>query len=447
MASMTAYIRLHHFYALLEAEHSPRLRHQPFIVTQGRKIIDVSPEAAKLQITVAMGIRQARLACPALQVVEAEADPLPAAERFWDICAGLSPSVEPESHNSAFMGLTLQDEIRAVSDKIANRLTRQLGVPFYLCIAPNKLTAKIAYLEAAALPPSVPRQKPLTWHQGRGRSSAPLKLKGRSKPKANTSRCLIISPDLAEDFLAPLSVNRLWPWPDKIHQQLQNLGIYTIGQLRQVPRQQLQRLFGETGKNLHDAARGIDPAPVKSLYPPETIQGYFQLPPEMEGCRTWEELTKQLLPIVESSAQELSRQGQACTRLRLMVEYKNLEEKCWDKPLKNELQTADQLLLAIKSLLAAEAWPAPITGVRLMLMGLKPAALGQLALASYLKPQRPRELEQLLSSLQAKFGADRVFIAADISIPRRERMLQLLTGFGDNPINSSPGEAAMWPAV
>ena len=101
------------------------------------------------------------------------------------------------------MGLTLQDEIRAVSDKIANRLTRQLGVPFYLCIAPNKLTAKIAYLEAAALPPSVPRQKPLTW-QGQG-SSAPLKLKGeQTRPPAAADHLLI-----GEDFLAPLSVNRL----------------------------------------------------------------------------------------------------------------------------------------------------------------------------------------------------------------------------------------------
>ena len=75
-----------------------------------------------------------------------------------------------------------------------------------------------------------------------------------------------------------------------------------------------------------------------------------------------------------------------------------------------------------------------------MLMGLKPAALGQL-LASYLKPQRSKELGSC-ASLQAKFGAERIFTASEISIPRRERMLQLLTGFGD-----SPGEVIIWPAV
>ncbi len=433
MASMVGYIRLHHFYALLEAKRSPSLRHQPFVVTEGRRIIDVSPEAAKLRITTAMGIRQARLACPTLQVIEAEADPLSAAEKFWDICASVSPVVEPESHNSAFVGLSLQGEIKAAGEKLSDRLARQLAASFHFSIAPNKLTAKIAYLEAADLSLSVPRQKPLIWHQGRGRSSSPLKLKDRRKSRVN-SHCLIIPPDSVEDFLAPLSVNRLWPWPDKVHQQLQNLGIYTIGQLRQVPRAQLERLLGEIGKGLYDAARGIDPTAVKSLYPPKTIQSYFQLPPEMEGCQTWEALGKYLLPMVETCAQELRRQNQACTRLRLLVEYKNLEGKCWDKQLKNELQTADQLFLVIKGLLTQAVWSAPITGMRLMLMGLKPAALGQLALTSYLKPQRPRELEQLLSSLQAKFGADRIFTASDISIPRRERMLQLLTGFGDHPI-------------
>jgi len=432
LASAAAYIRLQHFYALLEAKRNPNLRQQPFVVIDGSRIIDVSPEAAKFHITTAMSIRQARLTCPTLQVVEAEADPLPAAERFWDTCASFSPLVEPEGHSSAFVGLSVQGNLKAAGERLMRRLALKLAVPFYLSIAPNKLTAKIAYLEAADLPLSVSGEKHLTWNQGRGQSSAPLKLNDKEKPAVN-SRCLIIFPESVEDFLAPLSVNRLWLWPDKVHQQLQNLGIYTIGQLRQVPRLELERLFGETGKALYDAARGIDPAPVKGLYPPKAVQGYFQLPPETDGCRTWDALVKYLLPVLEHCTQELQRLSQACTRLRLWVEYENLEGKCWDKQLKNELQTADQLLLSVKGLLDQD-WPAPITGMRLMLMGLKPAALGQLTLASYLKPQRQRKLEQLLPSLQARFGADRVFTASELSIPRRERMLQLLPGFGDYPI-------------
>src|SRR5690606_296987 len=107
--------------------------------------------------------------------------------------------------------------------------------------------------------------------------------------------------------------------------------------------------------------------------------------------------------------------------------YDGLAEKCWDKPLKGELQRANQLLQVIKGLLLKEALPAPIIGMRLMLMGLRPAALGQTAFApQILGAQRRGELQQVLSLLQTKFGTDRVFLATDISIPRRERMLQLL---------------------
>ena len=65
-----------------------------------------------------------------------------------------------------------------------------------------------------------------------------------------------------------------------------------------------------------------------------------------------------------------------------------------------------------------------------MLMGLKPAALGQAIFApQILGLQRRTELQQTLTLLQAKFGNGSIFLAADMAIPRRERMLQLLTEY------------------
>ncbi|NMB45302.1 MAG: hypothetical protein GX998_02700 [Firmicutes bacterium] len=427
MVPSIAYIRLHHFYALLEAKHNHRLWQQPFVVTRAQRIIDISPQAARLHITTNMGLRQARLACPDLQIIDAQADPVPAAEKFWDICADLTPLVEPEGHNSAFLDLSGQGELTAVSENIIHQLRWKLEFPFHIGIAPSKLVAKIAYGETAHQPTSV--QQPFTWHRGRGQHSSPVELKGNAKTKiANTARyCLIIPRTAVETFLAPLPINRLWLWPDKIHQQLQNLGIYTIGQLRQVPKLQLQKQLGEAGEQLYDAARGIDHTSVQGVYPPEAIQTYFQLPPEVEGYESWEALTIHLLPLIESAVTDLQRQAKACTRLRLLVQYDTLPEQCWDKSFKDELQTANQFLQAIKGLLTQKAWPAPITGIRLMLMGLKPASLGQLRFASQIfGAQHQRELQQILSSLQARFGANSIFVAADISIPRRERMLQLL---------------------
>ena len=427
MAPLIAYIRLHHFYALLEAKRNHHLWQQPFVVTQAQKIIDVSPQAAKLHISTTMGLRQARLACPDLQVIEAQADPLPAAEKFWDVCAHLSPLVEPEGHHSAFLDLSGQGELTAVSENIIHRLRWELAFPFQVGIAPSKLVAKIAYWEMANPPLSLPGHKPLTWQRGRGQTSFPVEVKeSTTKVATKDNYCLIIPPAAVESFLAPLPISRLWLWPDKIHQQLLNLGIYTIGQLRQVPRLQLQKQLGEVGSQLYDAARGIDRTTVQALYPPQMIQSCFQLTPATEGCKSWETLTTHLLPLVERAATDLREQAKACTRLRLFVQYDSLPTQCWDKSLKSELQTTNQLLQVIKGLLTKTAWPAPITGIKLMLMGLTPTTFAQLALGSeVLRAQRQKKLQQVLSLLQAKFGTESVFMAADISIPRRERMLQL----------------------
>ena len=65
-----------------------------------------------------------------------------------------------------------------------------------------------------------------------------------------------------------------------------------------------------------------------------------------------------------------------------------------------------------------------------MLMGLRPAASAQLTFSPQIfGAQRQKQLQQILSSLQARFGTDRIFVAKDISIPRRERMLQFLMNY------------------
>ena len=127
MAPFIAYIHLHRFYALLEAKRQPELWQVPFVVTRAHKVIDVSPKAANLGIHAAMGLRQARLICPNLEVIEAQVDPKPAVEQFRDICADLTPLVEPESDLSVFLDLSGLGEPAAVIERVVGKLRWQLA--------------------------------------------------------------------------------------------------------------------------------------------------------------------------------------------------------------------------------------------------------------------------------------------------------------------------------
>ena len=396
-----AYIHLHHFYALLEAKYRPNLSQVPFVVTQGEKIMDVSPQAANLNIHVAMGLRQARLICPELEIIKMEVDPEPFLEKFKDICATLTPLVEPSGDLGVFLDLSGLGEPLAIVKKVASKLRWQLAFPWCMGVATSKLVAKIACQELL-----------------------------NAKPNKAQHNYLMIQPLREKAFLSSLGVNRLWPWPDKIHQQLQNLGIYTIGQLAQVPRLQLQAQLGEVGDALLNGAQGIDPTPVEGLYPPQTVQGYFQLPPDAKGCGDLSTLNRHLIPALQSATASLRAKDQICTRLRLFVQYDGAPKKQFDKNLKEGLQAEDQLLELIQELLTKAPWPAPITGIRLMLMGLKPRGLHQAIFAPQILGIQPSaKLRQTLAILQTKFGNETIFLAKNMSIPRRERMLLLLTEY------------------
>lgn len=403
MTPTIAYVQLQHFFALVEARQRPALQDHPFVVTRAHRIIDVSPRAARFNITTATGLRQARLACPHLQVVEIEADPAPYVEQFRDICASISPRVEPEQEHSAFIDLTGWEAMKAIVEKFAGLLRREMGFPFKMGIAPSKLVAKIACL------------------YNNNRSC--------NNNLDNNNYCRFIPAARVATFLAPLPVTALWPWPARIHRTLQELGIYTIGELARVPVTQLQHQLGEVGEKLHEAAQGIDREPVQALYPPQVWQSYFQIPAGTEGCHTRQELTFYLQPLIKEAATWLHHQGKACKRLQLFACFRDNSQHRWQREISEKgIQSEERLQREVYRLLFARSWPAPITSVRLLLDQLEPATFDQLVITPEAPlNRRQQNLQKALSFLERKFGPDAVQIATDMYIPRREQMLRAIT--------------------
>ena len=397
-----AYIQLHHFYALLEAKHQPALRGKPFAIVRSGKIIDASFQCEQFNIYPGMGLRQAHLACPSLRVVNTESDPEPHLEKFKDICASLTPIVEPVGELGVFLDLSGFGKPHLAVKKVITKLMREWPFPWYMGTASSKLAAKIACREAV--------------NQGKSRSR---------------SYFLSIEPAQEKAFLAPLSVECLWPWP-QVHKKLQNLGVYTIGQLFDVPRRQLCLQLGEKmGNALYDAARGVDSTPVQSLYPPKTVQGYLQLAPEENGCTNRQSLIRSLLPALHEAAARLGAKGSICTRLKLFVEYdidgEHAVQRVFEHHPKDGLQTKTELLHTVEKIIMEEPWPGPILGMRFMLMGLKPSKIRQTNLMPRIwGPKQPTQFVQTVAALQNRFGSKNIFLAKDMVIPRRERMLQLL---------------------
>jgi len=114
--------------------------------------------------------------------------------------------------------------------KIQQKITCSIGV------GPNKLIAKIAA--------------------------------DNQKPNGLTT----VKPEQVIAFLTPLPVGSLIGVGNKTQQKLEPLGIKTIGDLAEYPVQRLIDIFGKShGVYLHDAAQGIDFAPVQEAGETESI--------------------------------------------------------------------------------------------------------------------------------------------------------------------------------
>lgn len=81
----------------------------------------------------------------------------------------------------------------------------------------------------------------------------------------------MIRPQQALDFLAPLPVGRL-PGVGKVTEtRLRELGVETVGALREQPLPALLAAFGRYGERLYELARGIDGHAVESERPTQSI--------------------------------------------------------------------------------------------------------------------------------------------------------------------------------
>jgi len=75
----------------------------------------------------------------------------------------------------------------------------------------------------------------------------------------------VVPPGQEEAFLAPLPVRVLWGVGPVMARRLEALNVVTVGDLVQVPEEELQGRFGHMGSRMARQARGIDYSPVVSI--------------------------------------------------------------------------------------------------------------------------------------------------------------------------------------
>ncbi|WP_243060579.1 DNA polymerase IV [Nocardioides sp. SR21] len=220
------------FFASVEQRDDPRLRGRPVIVGGG-VVLAASYEAKAYGVKSAMGGRQAARLCPDAIVVPARFSAyVEASKQVFDIFNDTTPLVEGISIDEAFLDVTglrrLVGEPEEIGVALRTRVREEVGLPISVGIARTKYLAKVA--------------------------------SAVSKPDG----LLRVAPELEEEFLHPLPVERLWGVGAITAGKLHAEGIRTIGELAGREERELHSTVGRAaGRHLWALANLLDPRPVE----------------------------------------------------------------------------------------------------------------------------------------------------------------------------------------
>jgi DNA polymerase-4 len=249
MARTILHLDLDAFFCAVEELHDPTLTGRAFAVggKPGERgvVASCSYPARLCGVHSAMPMSRALHLCPELLVISPRFHEYSRYSRLvMDRLNQLSPLVEQVSIDEAFIDTSdIPTSGFDLAQALQSGINQELHLPCSIGVASNKLVAKIA--------------------NDVGKSSA----KGKQPPNAIT----VIPSGKEQEFLAPLSVERLWGVGPKTAQRLNSIGVETIAELANISEKELVRIFGKNGYYISMHARGIDDSPLITSHEMKSI--------------------------------------------------------------------------------------------------------------------------------------------------------------------------------
>ncbi len=283
------------FYAAVEVLENTELVGKPVVVggsSEGRGVVSAASYPAR-----AYGIRSAMPTYRALQLCP-QAIVLPPRHRLYreysrrvmDILYETQAPIEQMSIDEACLELTDQLDAWEQGVELARRLQRQVreqtGLSASLGVATNKLVAKVA--------------------------------SDQDKPGGLT----VVRPGDEAAFLAPLPVRVLWGVGPVTAAKLGQMGINTVGDLAQLPKEELQARFGRNGLAMARQAQGIDRRRVVTQRQAKSVSHERTFARDIQELGALQQQVQRLSQLV---ARHLTKTGLATGTIALKLRYSDFE--------------------------------------------------------------------------------------------------------------------------
>lgn len=287
------------FYASVECVLNPKLRDVPMAVGGDAElrhgiILAKNEMAKKFNVLTAETIWQAKRKCPELVVVPPHHDLYyQYSKRVKDIYCRYTDYVESFGLDEAWLDVTESRWLFGDGVTIANELRRivreETGLTISVGVSFCKVFAKLG--------------------------------SDYKKPDATT----VFDSENWQEKIYPMSVRDLLYVGRSTADELEHLGIRTIGELAAYDERTLYKHLGKAGLMLHRYANGLDNDPVKSIYEKEEVKSVGNsttFPHDLVGE---EEVRDGVFALSDSIAVRMRRKKLKCTTVQVTIKDPNFK--------------------------------------------------------------------------------------------------------------------------
>ncbi len=378
---------------------------------------EVSAEAERLGVRAGMRLGEALSRCPELLFVAPDPE---RAEQVWERALRrlegiVGAEVECERPGEAFFEAGGLRGLWGGTAGVLERARGAAGLPVRLAAAPVRFCAyAAASVEAVAGP-------------GGG---------GRPGAGSDRGRPTIVPDGSAGRFLAPLPVTLLHghlarrrgsggdggdrdDGAEDLPNELQRLGIETLGRLAGLPRDAVADRFGQPGLRALELARGEDD-PLRPRHPHRELAVELELPDAASG----QQLERALELLVAKLLAHPERGGRTVRALRLSARL--AAGGGWRRRVALRRASSDGGRLAMLLAPLPALLPGPASVLRLEAVALGPPGGEQLELSGP-EQQRRRRIAEAVRQARAAGGAEAVLRALEVDpdsrVPERREVL------------------------
>lgn len=370
------------FFASVECLYNPEIRQKPVAVCGDADkrhgiILAKNEIAKKYNIKTGEAIWQAKQKCPELVVADAHYDRyLRFSKMAGRIYSDYTDMIEPFGLDESWLDITANvenfEQGYQIADEIRRRVKYELGITVSIGVSFNKIFAKLG--------------------------------SDYKKPDAVT----LITPENYKDIVFPLPSEDLLGVGRATKKRLKTLGINTIGDIANAPREILRSQLGKFGNTLYSFANGYDSSPVKKI-------GYTSLPKSIGNSTTpskdmenFEDAKIVLSVLCDSVCRRAREQNLVASTVSINIRDKDLYIINRQEKLSRHTNLTSEITAATLKLLDINYdWRKPIRSIGVTLSDFVPgntSAQTSIFVDEY-KREKLEKLDHSLDGLKARFGS------------------------------------------